>query len=76
MHHRYFINSIVNEGILLAGCLFEQKMVKASFPTGPVFEREEASFEDKNFFKKVQKELQIGEVIWVESVNTEEAKKK
>ena len=69
-HHRYFLNTILKEGITIAGCLFETKHVEAAFPTGPLFETEEDSFESKHFFNKIPRELPNGLALEVETVNS------
>jgi methionyl-tRNA formyltransferase len=69
-HHRYFLNTILKEGIPIVGCLFETKHIEASFPTGPLFETTEDSFEAENFFNGIPKELPNGLVLEVESVNS------
>lgn len=56
-HHRYFLNSIMKQGVSIAGCLFETIHVKPSFATGPLFEIEEHSFEVEHFFKEISSEL-------------------
>jgi methionyl-tRNA formyltransferase len=69
-HHRYFLNSILKEGIPLAGCLFETKHVRAPFPTEPLFKAEEDAFEREYFFKEIPRELPKDLVSEGSSVNS------
>jgi hypothetical protein len=75
-HHRYFLNTILKEGISLAGCLFETEHVEAPFPIGPLFETEEDSFEAEHFFNRIPRELPNGLTLEVGSVNSLEAAEK
>jgi len=75
-HHRYFLNTMLIEGISIAGCLFETKHVEAPFPISPLFEKEEDSFEEEHFFREIPKELPKGLVYEVESINSLEAVEK
>ncbi|MCH8965889.1 MAG: formyl transferase, partial [Planctomycetes bacterium] len=69
-HHRYFINSLLGEGIRIGCCLFETEHVQAPFPTGPLFEEEEARWEAENFFETVPKALPSGLALHVDTVNS------
>ena len=72
-HHRYFLNTILIEGISIAGCLFETKHVEAPFPISPLFEKEEDSFEKEHFFREIPEELPNGLIREVETVNSLES---
>ena len=50
LHHRYFINYLINRGVDLGSIFFETNKYSASFATGPLFELEEKKFEKDNFF--------------------------
>lgn len=68
LHHRYFINSILDSDLPIDFCLFETTEAKPSFPLGPFFDKEEYEFERKNFFKEISPELDIKH-FYVETVN-------
>jgi methionyl-tRNA formyltransferase len=72
-HHRFFLNSILKEGVPLVGCIFERGQIKSPFPTYPLFEKEEESFEAENFFTVIPRELPNGLAIEVESINSVDA---
>lgn len=71
LHHRYFINRWLGEGLPMTACLFETEHVEAPFATGPLFEEEETAFEEQNFFREVSRELPSGLAVHeVTSVNS------
>lgn len=47
-HHTYFIDRLADE-FEIAGVFYETKRHQAKFPTGPLFEEEEAAFEARHF---------------------------
>ncbi|MEQ8505294.1 MAG: formyltransferase family protein [Rhodospirillales bacterium] len=61
-HHRYFINQLIDNGIPLAGCLFETTSLEPPFPAGSVFASEEAAFEAAHFFTETRNDLERTEV--------------
>ena len=72
-HHRYFINSLINNGVQLTRCLFESRHVSPPFPTGPLFEEFEDKFEEVNFFTDVDSILPEGLVHDVSTINSDQA---
>lgn len=72
-HHRYFLNVLEREGAPLAAYLLETARVLAPFPTGPVFDAEEAAFEAARFFVDVPSQLMDDKVYRVERCDTPEA---
>ena len=75
MHHRYFINELLANGIPIEACIFETKQLTAPFKTGPFYEEEEGKFEKNQFFKNAPEEVNDLEVFKVSTVNSNEAVK-
>lgn len=73
LHHRYFINKLLQSNIPLAHCFFETKHTVAPFPTGPLFEEQEQAFEIEQFFVDVPKALLTDAISEVESVASKAA---
>ncbi len=72
LHHRYFINKILGQNIVINTCLFETQHVEPKFKVGPLFEEEELLFEKKHFFKEVKQELKFNNIVSVDTVNSSE----
>ena len=70
LHHRYFINTILENNIIINKGLFETEHVKPKFRVGPFYEKEEIEFEKDNFFKKVDDNLKLEDVDKVDNINS------
>jgi peptidoglycan/xylan/chitin deacetylase (PgdA/CDA1 family)/methionyl-tRNA formyltransferase len=55
-HHVYFINRIA-ERFEIAAIFYETNRVQPKFPTGPLFEEDEALFEKAHFFERVADQI-------------------
>ena len=73
LHHRYFINKILGQNIVINKCIFETQHVEPKFKVGSLFEEEELAFERENFFKEVDEKLDFNHIISVDSVNSSES---
>ena len=67
-HHRYFINTLYEKGVVNSPCIFETTHVTAPFTTGPFLEEEQKAFEREHFFQTVPFEL-LPEVVMVKNIN-------
>ena len=72
-HHRYFINTLIKNGIVLSKCIFETSHVSPPFKTGPLFDDQEDDYERKHFFNETDHHLPEGLVTLVQTVNSEAA---
>ncbi|MEO5330879.1 MAG: hypothetical protein H7839_02575 [Magnetococcus sp. YQC-5] len=72
-HHRYFLNQILDDGLMPAGCLMESVHVQPPFPVGPLFEEAEALFEASHFFANTRDDLDRVPLYHSSSANTSEA---
>ena len=57
LHRRFLINSLLDNKFLLLGCIFETNNITPPFDTGPVFEKEEKAFLEKEFSKHTRLDL-------------------
>jgi len=69
LHHRYFINALIKNGIDITACILETVPVEPA----PFFDKEEEDFERKNFFKDVPRELKI-KVFQARNINDDAAR--
>ncbi len=67
LHHRYFINKIVDADIHIDKCFFETESVKPKFQTGPLYEKLQNQFEQMTFSKKDLKKVQVQNVKTMDS---------
>ena len=72
-HHRYFINRLIDDGVPLAGCIFETTSVTPPFPVGPLFEDAQNRYEQAMFFTDTSHGLDRVNVGEVANINSAEA---
>ena len=71
LHHRFFINRLLDEDIKFTKCMFETTSVTPPFPVGPLFENSQEEFDQTNFFKNTRKNLDRIEIMEVENINSD-----
>lgn len=69
LHHRYFLNSLLDAGIAIEAVCFERERASPPFHTVQPSESEEQAFEEENFFVETRRGLERFEVINVGSGN-------
>ena len=57
LHRRFLINSLLDNGFSILGCIFETKHVSPPFAVGPVFEKVEKNFLEDEFSKHTRLDL-------------------
>jgi len=57
IHHTYFINKVLAEGIELAAVFHETESVQPKFLIGPVFDDAQKAFEDEAFCRDLPREV-------------------
>ncbi len=57
LHHRYFINKIIDEGYTIDTVFFEKNKIQPDYEKDIVFEKDENEFEKNNFFKELPYEI-------------------
>tara|TARA_B100000579_G_C22744498_1_gene810772 strand:+ start:324 stop:1034 length:711 start_codon:yes stop_codon:yes gene_type:complete len=70
IHHRYFINKLIHDGIKFNLIIFENTHVEPLFDTGPLYEEQENSFEETNFFGEIKSDLNNLDIFEIDNVNT------
>jgi methionyl-tRNA formyltransferase len=71
-HHRYFINKCILETNADVSVLYETRVLKKAYRTGPFFEKEEAKF-NKRFFDDLTSRALEKESFSCSSANSDEA---
>ncbi len=72
LHHRYFINFLIKNNVLIESYFFETEHVTPSFPVGPFFEEDEYCFENEHFFKEIDKRLPQKGIVNTKSINSQD----
>lgn len=74
LHRRFLINSLLDNKFLLLGCIFETNNITPPFDTGPVFEKEEKAFLEKEFSKHTRLDLDRIDCWYFPNANCEDSK--
>ena len=77
-HHTYFINKIAQH-YDICGIVYERKVLKKDYPTGPFYDNLEDKFENKFFEDDIPNKLSDDlqkKVVEVHSVNNKHLQKK
>ena len=73
LHHRYFINKLLDSNIRIDKCFFQTDHLVPKFSTSPLYEKEEDLFESSNFFESTRQDLDKVQVEQVPTFNSQES---
>jgi len=73
LHHRYFVNKLIDNDLVFEACFLETAHVSPDFAVGPLFEDAQDEYENDNFFRNTNRELDRVRTINVSTLNSQEA---